>query len=184
LCYLQLVVNNSWCLSCLLPANAAAAAAACCFYCCCYQAGTYEPLAENLPGPPDGVSTAPDGNFWVGLVSPIPPIAKLLRDPAVRALYVWLPSWLRPPLKAWGAVVKVRYGVLLRCHCGVYVSCKQDTGFLQGQGFLQFLGCLMSPIPPIAKLLRDPTVRALYVWLPSWLRPNSRLGALLRRWVC
>ncbi|WIA23563.1 hypothetical protein OEZ85_000288 [Tetradesmus obliquus] len=71
------------------------------------KAGTYEPLAENLPGPPDGVSTAPDGSFWVGLVSPIPPIAKLLRDPTIRALYVWLPTWLRPSLKKWGAVVKI-----------------------------------------------------------------------------
>jgi hypothetical protein len=46
-------------------------------------------------------------NLWVGLVSPIPPIAKLLRDPTIRALYVWLPTWLRPPLKKWGAVTKV-----------------------------------------------------------------------------
>jgi hypothetical protein len=51
-------------------------------------------------------------SFKFGLVSPIPPIAKLLRDPTVRALYVWLPSWLRHPLKAWGAVAKVRHGVL------------------------------------------------------------------------
>jgi hypothetical protein len=66
-------------------------------------------LLENLPGAPDGVSTAPDGNFWVALVSPIPPIAKLLRDPTVRALYAWLPAWARPPLKKWGAVVKVSH---------------------------------------------------------------------------
>jgi hypothetical protein len=47
------------------------------------------------------------GSFWVGLVLPIAPIAKLLRDPTIRALYVWLPTWLRPPLKKWGAVTKV-----------------------------------------------------------------------------
>lgn len=67
-----------------------------------------EPLLEDLPGAPDGVSAAPDGGFWVALVSPVPPIAKLLKDPVVRALYAWLPTWARPPLKKWGAVVKVR----------------------------------------------------------------------------
>lgn len=71
------------------------------------QAGTLEPLLENLPGAPDGVSTAADGSFWVALVSPVPPIAKLLRDPVVRALYAWLPTWARPPLEKWGAVAKV-----------------------------------------------------------------------------
>lgn len=71
------------------------------------QAGTVEPLLERLPGAPDGVSTAADGSFWVALVSPIPPIAKLLRDPTVRALYAWLPDWVRPPVKKWGAVAKV-----------------------------------------------------------------------------
>jgi hypothetical protein len=71
------------------------------------QAGTLEPLLENLPGAPDGVSTASDGSFWVALVSPVPPIAKLLKDPTARALYAWLPAWARPPLKKWGAVVKV-----------------------------------------------------------------------------
>jgi hypothetical protein len=71
------------------------------------QAGTWEPLIEHLPGAPDGVSTGRDGSFWVALVSPVPPIAKLLKDPVVRALYAWLPQWARPPLKKWGAVVKV-----------------------------------------------------------------------------
>jgi len=65
-------------------------------------------VLEHLPGAPDGVSTAADGTFWVALVSPVPPIAKLLKDPTVRALYAWLPSWARPPLKKWGAVAKVR----------------------------------------------------------------------------
>ncbi|KAF8061129.1 Apmap [Scenedesmus sp. PABB004] len=74
------------------------------------KAGTHEPLLERLPGPPDGVSAAPDGAFWVALVSPVPPIARLLRDPAVRAVYAWLPDWARPPLKKWGAVAKVDGG--------------------------------------------------------------------------
>jgi hypothetical protein len=64
---------------------------------------------ENLPGVPDGISTAPDGHFWVGLVNPVPPIAALLKEPIVRALYAWLPAWARPPVKIWGAVAKVRW---------------------------------------------------------------------------
>lgn len=77
------------------------------------QAGTSEPLVERLPGPPDGVTTAPDGNFWVALINPVPPIARLLRDPTVRAVYAWLPNWARPPVKKWGAVVKVSWGTIL-----------------------------------------------------------------------
>lgn len=73
-------------------------------------------MIEHLPGAPDGVSTGRDGSFWVALVSPVPPIAKLLKDPVVRALYAWLPQWARPPLKKWGAIVKVskKHHVLFR----------------------------------------------------------------------
>lgn len=99
----------------------------CCAVLCALQAGTHEPLIEKLPGPPDGVSAAPDGNFWVGLVSPIPPIAALLRDPTVRALYVWLPNWLKPPLKKWGAVTKVRDLCVRVCDRGIItlVTCHE-----------------------------------------------------------
>jgi hypothetical protein len=34
---------------------------------------------------------------------------------------------------------------------------------------------LVSPTPPIAKLLRDPTIRALYVWLPTM--------CLIQKWL-
>eukprot|EP00877_Chromochloris_zofingiensis_P013931 jgi/Chrzof1/8792/Cz03g24210.t1 len=71
------------------------------------KAGSWEVLYDRLPGAPDGVSRASDGNFWVALLSPIPPVAKVLGPPAVRGLYAWLPAWLRPPLKSWGAVVKI-----------------------------------------------------------------------------
>ena len=65
-------------------------------------------LADRLPGVPDGVDAAADGGFWVSLVAPIPPIAKLLKEPLVRAVYAWLPAALRPRPKPWGAVLKVR----------------------------------------------------------------------------
>jgi hypothetical protein len=44
----------------------------------------------------------------VAFINPVPPIARILREPAVRALYAWLPAWARPPAPRWGAVMKVR----------------------------------------------------------------------------
>ena len=42
-----------------------------------FQAGTLEPLTD-LPGMPDGISSAPDGSFWVALFSPTVDAAVLL----------------------------------------------------------------------------------------------------------
>lgn len=41
------------------------------------------------------------------MLSPVPPIARLLGEPAVRAAFAWLPDWARPPLKPWGAVARI-----------------------------------------------------------------------------
>jgi hypothetical protein len=71
------------------------------------RAGETEVVIDRLPGAPDGVSRAADGNFWVAVLAPVPPVAKLLGEVGVRAAYAWLPDRLRPPLKSWGAVVKV-----------------------------------------------------------------------------
>lgn len=42
------------------------------------QAGTATPLAVNLPGMPDNISTGSDGRIWVAMVSPIIPAAERL----------------------------------------------------------------------------------------------------------
>lgn len=42
------------------------------------QAGKTEVLLRGLPGFPDGVSLASDGNFWVSMPSPTVPVVKLL----------------------------------------------------------------------------------------------------------
>ena len=44
----------------------------------CLQAGQTEVLLGGLPGFPDGVSLASDGNFWVSLPSPTVPVVKML----------------------------------------------------------------------------------------------------------
>eukprot|EP00878_Enallax_costatus_P006815 GHUV01007143.1.p1 GENE.GHUV01007143.1~~GHUV01007143.1.p1 ORF type:complete len:316 (+),score=46.82 GHUV01007143.1:490-1437(+) len=76
------------------------------------QAGKVELLIDHLPGVPDGVDAAVDGKFWISLVAPAPPfksavLTRFIHNPAVRAVYAWLPPKSRPGLRAWGAVVKV-----------------------------------------------------------------------------
>lgn len=96
------------------------------------KAGATEVVIENLPGAPDGIARASDGNFWVALLSPVPPIAKLLGEPAVRAIYAWLPDALRPKLKPWGAVAKV---------------CELRRGLLGG-----LVGCVMCARAAVAQV--------------------------------
>jgi len=71
------------------------------------QAGTTEVAIDRLPGAPDGISRASDGNYWVAVLSPVPPIAKLLGEPGVRGVFAWMPDWARPAIKPWGTVIKV-----------------------------------------------------------------------------
>lgn len=60
------------------------------------EQGTYEPLAENLPGFPDNISRAPDGDVWVALANPRDPRLDLLlpRAPWLRRLVNALPERL------------------------------------------------------------------------------------------
>lgn len=71
------------------------------------KAGTTEVLIDRLPGFPDGVSRAPDGNLWVAVVAPVMPIVKLLRFKALRTIMAYLPPWARPRIPSWGAALKI-----------------------------------------------------------------------------
>lgn len=66
------------------------------------QAGMVTPLAVNLPGMPDNISTGSDGRIWVALVSPINPAAEKLapRSPLLRQLVWRLPDALQPRIKS------------------------------------------------------------------------------------
>jgi hypothetical protein len=65
-----------------------------CFYClnscACVicllhlQAGSMEVMIDHMPGTPDGMARAPDGNFWFPLLAKIPPVTKVHR---------LLPAW-------------------------------------------------------------------------------------------
>ncbi|GAC1402378.1 MAG: SMP-30/gluconolactonase/LRE family protein [Mycobacterium sp.] len=65
------------------------------------QAGTVTPLAVNLPGHPDNISTGSDGRIWVAIVSPVNAAADWLapRSPALRKLLWKLPDRLQPQIK-------------------------------------------------------------------------------------
>lgn len=65
------------------------------------QAGTVTPLAVNLPGMPDNISTGSDGRIWVALVTPANPTAEGLmpRAPWIRKVIWRLPPQLQPKVK-------------------------------------------------------------------------------------
>ena len=64
-------------------------------------------LIEHLPGFPDGMSTAPDGDFWIAMIAPPPLFWKIMPFHIVRLLYAWISEYIPLSLKTWGYVVKV-----------------------------------------------------------------------------
>ena len=83
--------------------------------------GLKEVLIDGLPGYPDGISrafsssTSPKSSesgqdgFWLALVAPLQPAAKLVVPWKLgRLLMAWMPDTARPPLKPWGATARLR----------------------------------------------------------------------------
>lgn len=64
-------------------------------------AGTVTPLAVDLPGMPDNLSTGSDGRIWTALVTPVNAAAEGLmpRAPWIRKLIWRLPQGLQPKIK-------------------------------------------------------------------------------------
>ena len=62
------------------------------------QAGSVTPLAANLPGMPDNLSTGADGRIWCAFVTPANPLADRLANspPLVRRLLWRLPPRFQP----------------------------------------------------------------------------------------
>ncbi len=65
------------------------------------QAGTVTPLAVNLPGMPDNISTGSDGRIWTAMVTAANPQAEALmpKAPWLRKLIWRLPSGLQPKVQ-------------------------------------------------------------------------------------
>ena len=70
------------------------------------QAGSLEMLLDHLPGFPDGVSKASDGNFWVAINSAPAPkaLGVLMTSRILRWINAWVPLDL---VKNYGLIVKV-----------------------------------------------------------------------------
>lgn len=69
--------------------------------------GPGQVVLDNLPGFPDNINNAPDGTFWVGLVSPRNAIMdKLSGNPPLRRVIMRLPDAMKP--------APTRYGFILR----------------------------------------------------------------------
>jgi sugar lactone lactonase YvrE len=66
------------------------------------QAETVTPLAVNLPGMPDNISTGSDGRIWTAMVTPANRAADWLapRAPVIRKLLWRLPERLQPKIAA------------------------------------------------------------------------------------
>eukprot|EP00891_Asterochloris_glomerata_P003773 jgi/Astpho2/3773/e_gw1.00060.44.1_t len=71
------------------------------------KAGKTEVLLRGLPGFPDGVSLASDGNFWVSMPSPTVPVVKLLSSRWLRFVIGYLPDRLKPKPAKVGLLLKV-----------------------------------------------------------------------------
>lgn len=70
--------------------------------------GEIETIVHNLPGFPDNVNDAPDGRFWVGLVSPRSGALDTLSNyPFVRKMVQRLPSFMRPQAKPYGHLIAI-----------------------------------------------------------------------------
>jgi hypothetical protein len=72
------------------------------------QAGSLEIFLDNLPGFPDGVSRASDGNFWVAINSaPVPKVVGVtMGSRLLRWVVGWVPG-LAGELNAYGLILKV-----------------------------------------------------------------------------
>ncbi|MEM9172344.1 MAG: SMP-30/gluconolactonase/LRE family protein [Pseudomonadota bacterium] len=67
-----------------------------------------EVVIENLPGFPDNINPAPDGTFWVGLVSPRNPLMdRLASRPFFRRMVARLPESFRPAPTRYGLVFRI-----------------------------------------------------------------------------
>lgn len=70
--------------------------------------GKGEIVLDNLPGFPDNINNAPDGTFWIGLVSPRNAIMDKLADkPFWRRVIMRLPEALKPAPTRHGFVLRM-----------------------------------------------------------------------------
>ncbi|MEZ0050421.1 sugar lactone lactonase YvrE [Mycobacterium sp. MAA66] len=104
------------------------------------QAGTVTPLATNLPGMPDNISTGADGRIWVALVCPVNAAAEFLapRSPLLRQLVWRLPEALQPkmPDEVWAVAFDPASGAAVAGLRLTHPQFGQVTGLVEHDGRL------------------------------------------------
>lgn len=104
------------------------------------QAGTITPLAVNLPGMPDNISTGADGRIWVAFVTPINAVAEWLAPrPTILRQLVWrLPEALQPQmsLEVWAVAFDPDSGAAVAGVRGRHRQFGQVTGLVEHDGRL------------------------------------------------
>lgn len=112
------------------------------------KAGTVTPLAVNLPGSPDNLSTGADGRIWCAMVSPTNPIAELMpkTPPALRKLLWRLPDRLQPKIRpvVWAVAFDPDTGIPVAGVRTEHPQFGMVTGLVE-VGDKLWMGCIGAP---------------------------------------
>lgn len=112
------------------------------------KAGTVTPLAINLPGNPDNLSTGADGRIWCAMVSPTNAAAEWLprTPPALRKLLWRLPDRLQPKIKpiVWAVAFDPDTGNAVAGVRTEHPQFGMVTGLVEADGKL-WMGCIGFP---------------------------------------
>jgi sugar lactone lactonase YvrE len=109
------------------------------------QAGKVTPLAQNLPGHPDNLSTGADGRIWTAMVSPAQAAMQWLapRAPILRKLLWRLPDRFSPPIpsEVWAVAFDPDGGAVVGGLRTTHPAFGQVTGLVEADDRL-WMGCI------------------------------------------
>jgi sugar lactone lactonase YvrE len=112
------------------------------------QAETVTPLAVNLPGMPDNLSTGADGRIWCALVTPANPLAdRLAQGPPIVRKVLWrLPDRLQPKPEStvWAVAFDPDSGDAVAGVRTEHPDFSLVTGLVEADGKL-WMGCIGAP---------------------------------------
>jgi sugar lactone lactonase YvrE len=119
------------------------------------QAETVTPLAVNLPGMPDNLSTGADGRIWCAMVTPANPLAdRLAQGPPILRKVLWrLPDRMQPKPESlvWVVAFDPDSGEVVAGLHTEHPSFGMVTGLVEADGKL-WMGCIGSPAVAYAEL--------------------------------
>jgi sugar lactone lactonase YvrE len=119
------------------------------------KAGTVTPLAVNLPGMPDNLSTGADGRIWCAMVTPANPLAdRLAQGPPILRKMLWrLPDRMQPKPESvvWAVAFHPDSGEAVAGVRTTHPSFGLVTGMVEADGRL-WMGCIGAPAVAYAEL--------------------------------